>query len=238
MSFDGTARKRLEDLYDNVLDLRGVSKVGTCDTGMSGSTTAIVCAELGGEGDDYYNSGWVMVIIKNANSVGNAPEGEFRDITDYVSSSGTFTVAAFSANAEASDEILVFRRLDRQVGQTQIIEVSITAAANASVTTVATITDQPCLLKSAVIHADAAQTGDMTTAALEGGTGQVVEFIGVGTATQANLDAADKQVSWTGAVRFAAAEVISIDLQGTGATAVDLTITIEYEACVDGGYLA
>jgi len=25
---------------------------------------------------------------------------------------------------------------------------------------------------------------------------------------------------------------------GTGATAVDLTVTIEYEACVDGGYLA
>jgi len=123
-------------------------------------------------------------------------------------------------------------------GVTQIKEVSITAAANATDTTVATITAQPCLIKSIVVHADAAQTGDMTSCAVEGGTNQVVEFISAVTAVQANLDAADKQVSWTGAVRFAAADVISIDLQGTGPTAVDLTVTIEYIACVDGGYLA
>jgi parallel beta-helix repeat protein len=126
----------------------------------------------------------------------------------------------------------------RLAGETQIIEVSITAAANAGVTTVATATTQPCLIKSTVIHADAGQTADMTSCALEGGTSQVVEFIGSGVATQANLDAADKQVAWTGAVRLAATKTIAIDLQGTGATAVDLTVTIEYEACVDGGYLA
>ncbi len=126
----------------------------------------------------------------------------------------------------------------REIGVTQIKEVSITAAANAGVTTVATITTQPCLIKSVVIHADAAQTGDMTTCGLYGGTGQVVEFIGVADATQGNLDAADMQVSWTGAVRFAASDTIAIDLQGTGATAVDLTIVIEYMSCVDGGYLA
>ncbi|MCP3925058.1 MAG: hypothetical protein GY714_20970 [Desulfobacterales bacterium] len=126
----------------------------------------------------------------------------------------------------------------REYGVTQIKEVSITAAANAGVTTVATITTQPCLIKSVVIHADAAQTGDMTTCGLYGGTNQVVEFLGVADATQANLNAADMQVSWTGAVRFAASDTIAIDLQGTGATAVDLTIIIEYISCVDGGYLA
>lgn len=128
--------------------------------------------------------------------------------------------------------------LRREHGRTQVIEVPITAAANAGVTTVATITAQPCLIKSTVIHADAAQTADMTSCALEGGTGQVVEFIGAASATQGNLDAADKQVSFTGGVRLAATEIITIDLQGTGATAVDLTVTIEYIACVDGGYLA
>jgi len=127
--------------------------------------------------------------------------------------------------------------LRREVGVTQVIEVSVTADANATVTTVATVTTQPCMIKSVVIHADAAQTGDMTSCAVEGGTNQVVEFVGAATAIQANLDAADKQVSWTGAVRLAATEVISIDLQGTGATAVDLTVTIEYVSCVDGGYL-
>lgn len=126
----------------------------------------------------------------------------------------------------------------REYGVTQVKEVSVTAAANAAVTTVATITTQPCLMKSVVIHADAAQTADMTSCAVKGGTNQVVEFISAVTAVQASLDAADKQVSWTGAVRLAAAETISIDLQGTGATAVDLTIVIEYMSCVDGGYLA
>jgi hypothetical protein len=125
----------------------------------------------------------------------------------------------------------------REYGVTQIMEFSITAAANAGVTTVATITTQPCMIESIVIHADAAQTGDMTSCAIEGGASQVVEFIGAAEAIQANLDAADKQVSWAGAVRLAATKTITIDLQGTGATAVDLTITIKYRACVDGGYL-
>lgn len=127
--------------------------------------------------------------------------------------------------------------LRREHGKTQIIEVLVTAAANAGITTIATITDQPCKIESVVIHADAAQTGDMTTCALEGGTGQVVEFIGIGDAKLLNLDAADKQAGWTGAVRLAATKTITIDLQGTGATAVDLIISIEYKACVDGGYL-
>jgi len=133
-----------------------------------------------------------------------------------------------------NDKTTTFGRL---AGETQIIEVSVTAAANAGVTTVATVTTQPCLIKSAVIHADAGQTADMTSCALEGGGSQVVEFIGSGSAIQASLSAADEQVSWTGAVRLAATRTITIDLQGTGATAVDLTVIIEYAACADGGYL-
>ena len=78
----------------------------------------------------------------------------------------------------------------------------------------------------------------MTTCAVKGGASQVITFIGVADATQANLDAADKQVSWDGAVRLAATKLIQIDLQGTGATAVDLTITIKCRSCVDGGHLA
>lgn len=126
----------------------------------------------------------------------------------------------------------------RVAGKTQVVEVPITAAANAGVTTVATVTDQPCVIESVVLHADAAQTGDLTTAAVEGGASQVVEFIGTGDATQGNLDAADKQVAWTGAVRLAAGKAVTVDLQGSGATAVDLTVTITYRAAADGGYLA
>lgn len=128
--------------------------------------------------------------------------------------------------------------LRREHGKTQIAEFSITAAANAGVTTIATITSQPCLIKSITLHADTAQTGDLTSAAIKGGASQVIEFISAATAAQANLDAIDKQVDFTGAKRLAATKTLAIDLQGTGAIDVDLTVTVEYEACVDGGYLA
>ena len=124
------------------------------------------------------------------------------------------------------------------MGRLQIIEVSINSAANAGDVLVATVTTQPCLIESVVIHADAAQTANMTSCGIFGGAGKVVTFISAADAVQANLNAADKQVAWTGAVRLAATKTIVISLVGTGATAVDLTITIAYRACTSGGYLA
>lgn len=124
------------------------------------------------------------------------------------------------------------------MGRSQIFEKSITSAANAGDVIVATITTQPCLFESIVIHADGAQTGDMTSCGVFGGAGKVITFISAADAVQANLDAADKQVAWTGAVRLAATKTIVISLVGTGATAVDLTIVIKYRASVSGGYLA
>lgn len=127
---------------------------------------------------------------------------------------------------------------ERVMGRTQVKEFSVTAAANAGVTNVATVTTQAVLIKSCVIHADAAQTVDMTSCGLFGGAGQVVELIAAAVAVQASLDAADKQVYANKTARLAATKTIDIDLQGTGATAVDLTVVIEYVACADGGYLA
>ena len=126
----------------------------------------------------------------------------------------------------------------REHGVRQVSEFAITAAANAGVTTVATVTTQPCLIKSVSLRSNGPTTGDLTTAAIEGGASQVIEFVGIAVAIQANLDAIDKQVSWDGAVVLPATKTITIDLQGGGATAVDFTVKIEYEACVDGGYLA
>lgn len=126
-----------------------------------------------------------------------------------------------------------------KVGKTQVLAVSITAALNAGITTVATVTAQPCVIDSIVLHADTPAHADMTSCAIEGGVNQVVEFIGAGEAVEANLDAADKQVFWAaGAVRLAVGKLITIDLQGVGANAADLTVTITYHAEVDGGYLA
>jgi len=136
-------------------------------------------------------------------------------------------------NAAAESNVIRGRRR----GESSVAEFSVTAAANAGVTVITSAKTKPCLVKSIVVHADAAQTADMTSCAIEGGTSQVIEFISSATAIQASLDATDKQVSWTGAVRLNIGSEITIDLQGTGATAVNLTITIEYEACSDDGYL-
>ncbi len=125
----------------------------------------------------------------------------------------------------------------KAMGRAQIFEKSIASAANAGDVTVATITTQPCLIESIVIHADAAQTGDMTSCGVFGGTGKVITFISAADAVQAELDAEDKQVRWIGTVRLAATKTIVISLVGTGATAVDLTIIVKYRACVSGGYL-
>ena len=128
-------------------------------------------------------------------------------------------------------------RMSLAVGKAEIFEKSITSAANAGDVTVATITDNPCLIESVVIHADAAQTADMTSCGVFGGAAKVITFIAAADAIQASLDAADKQVAWTGAVRLAATKTIVISLVGTGATAVDLTITVKYRPCGAGGYL-
>lgn len=124
------------------------------------------------------------------------------------------------------------------MGRSQIFEKSITSAANAGDVTVATITTQPCLIESVVIHADAGQTGDLTSCGIFGGAAKVITFISAADAVQAELDATDKQVYWEGAVRLATGKTIVISLVGSNGTAVDLTIIIKYRACVSGGYLA
>lgn len=124
------------------------------------------------------------------------------------------------------------------VGRFQIFEKPITSAANAGDVVVATITDQPCFIESIIVHADVAQPAHMTTCAVAGGVDKVVVFIPVEDATQANLNAADKQVGWTGGVCLHVGKTIVISLVGSGTDPVDLTITIAYRACISGGYLA
>lgn len=104
----GSFGKALQDLSGGGGIDTGLAYKGTCDVGMSGSTTTIVCDDLAGYGDDVFNDKYWMKVIKNANSVGNAPEGDTaRQVTDYVSASGTFTVDAFTANVEENDIILL-----------------------------------------------------------------------------------------------------------------------------------
>jgi len=80
---------------------------GKCDSGMTGSTTDIYCAYFKVFGDDLFNDKYYLQVIKNANSVGNAPEKETKKITDFVSSTGKFVTEAFGANVEEGDEFVV-----------------------------------------------------------------------------------------------------------------------------------
>jgi hypothetical protein len=134
-------------------------------------------------------------------------------------------------------------QISRAVGYRRVFIATITAAANAGVTNVGTVTTNPIIIESAIIHANAAQTANMTSCGLFGGGSQVVTIISAATAVQAALDATDKQVSTgldgnKGPWRLAATRTIDIDLQGTGATAVNLTIIITYYATVAGAFIA
>ena len=98
--YDGTSWSMLNEEFS-------LSLYGKCSSTMTASTTELVVPTLVGYGDDFFNNKFYIQILKNANSIGNAPEIQVRKITDYVSTTGTFTVDAFGANVEANDEIVV-----------------------------------------------------------------------------------------------------------------------------------
>ncbi|MFA5695921.1 MAG: hypothetical protein WC917_00445 [Bacilli bacterium] len=107
-SANGSVMERLEVIQAALTPTTaGYVVVGNCDAGMVASQTSIVVADLGGYGDSFFNTKYYIQVVKNANSVGNAPEREVRKITAYTSATGTFTVDAFSVNVEANDKILV-----------------------------------------------------------------------------------------------------------------------------------
>lgn len=114
---------------------------------------------------------------------------------------------------------------------------AITPAANAGAVTIATVQGQACLIKSIVVRANAAQTTDLTGIAVTGGTSTVITFIDVVTGIRGNIAATDQQVAWIGSVELPAAATMVMTLSGSGATAVNLQVTIEYIPVLGGGYL-
>ncbi|MCJ7829155.1 MAG: hypothetical protein MUP81_05375 [Dehalococcoidia bacterium] len=145
------------------------------------------------------------------------------------------TSSDIQAAARLADAEVAARR---QVGKPQIFQKSITSAANTNgLVTIATITTAACLIKSIVVKAVTAVQTDLTSAAVKGGTSQAVTFLSAVDAAKVNITAIDQQVWWQGAVELAATKTIVMDVEGTGATAVNLLVTIEFEAAVDTGYL-
>ena len=79
-------------------------KMGTVGS-VAGAPTFTI-ASLAGAGNDYY-VGWYAYVVWDKGGAGAAPQGESKVITDYVSSTGTFSHAAFTAALEAGDKVLV-----------------------------------------------------------------------------------------------------------------------------------
>lgn len=83
---------------------------GTC-TSNPANTSQAACTTLGGFGDDYFNTGWSLMVILNEDTAGGDPEGDIIDIVDYVSSTGLFTLnVAASAQITTSDCIFIVRK--------------------------------------------------------------------------------------------------------------------------------
>jgi len=111
-NLNGSVHEILKFITGSLIpDVGGLVFSGTCDAGMAGSQTAIVCADLAGYGDDLFNDKYYMYIIRNTNAVGTAPEMERRLVTNYVSATGTFTTDPFTANVEATDSVLVIHQI-------------------------------------------------------------------------------------------------------------------------------
>ncbi|MCK9474257.1 hypothetical protein [Sulfurimonas sp.] len=91
--------------------LQGVAPAAT------NSTTVVVISALAGYGNDFFNNQFYMQILHNDNSAGDAPEKEVRQITDYVSATGTFTMTAFSAAVEAGDLCLIIHESQVAIGK-------------------------------------------------------------------------------------------------------------------------
>lgn len=90
--------------------LHGVQSTAT-------SSTSVKLAALTGYGDDFFNNQFYMQVLHNVNSVAASPEPEVRLITDYVSSTGTFTCTAFGAAVETGDMCLVLHESMVAIGR-------------------------------------------------------------------------------------------------------------------------
>jgi len=78
---------------------------GTVTTATS--STVFASTDLTGHGNDAFINDWYVYVFHDAGGAGAAPQGEYRSISDYVSSTGTFTHTAFSADLALTDEVFI-----------------------------------------------------------------------------------------------------------------------------------
>ena len=208
-------------------------------------TTHFKISNLSRFGNDFFKN-WYVYVVRDSAGAGAAPQDELVKITDYTSSDGTFAHVAFTTPLALTDEVLIVHKavaaaIACAAGRVQVLEVSVTSAANAAADTViATVAAQPCLIEGVIIRANAVQTTDLSSCPIKGGTNKVLTFINAGNATQPNLDAIGKQITWSilYGTYLAVGEDLRMEHNGVGATALNLKVIIVYRATADGGHLA
>ena len=139
----------------------------------------------------------------------------------------------------ATSDAVVVGIATNSYARNQVKVVSVSAAANAGAdTTLGTVASQGIIISGVVIHADAAQHADLTSCPVMGGAAKVLTFIQASDALRADLDAENKQVSWTGEIYLPVGATIVMVHNGTNTGALNLTVSIKYRAVAAGGTLA
>jgi len=263
LGFDGETGVECSGSQDSAICATDTAGLGAAigvidafhDVPAQNSADNVVMSDVVGNKTDTIAGDSIVALAKQIYARSGAPAGAslaadiaaIKAVVDILNAASVTEIAEILAavDSEVADILTEVNKIEtpsstckRLVGNTQIFTKNITSAANAAIVTVGTITNQSCLIKRIVLMSNGATTADLTSAAIKGGASQAVEFISAATAVKASIDAEDEQVSFNGAAALNAADTIAIDLQGTGATAVNLTVVIEYCACVVGGYIA
>ena len=103
-------------------ELAGLMRVGIVTTATS--VTVFASTDLVGQDDDAFD-GWYVSVLQADNA---APEGELKPMSDYVSSTGTITHTAFTAQLAVGDWVVLLRPEIAMLGAVN------TAAATGAVT--------------------------------------------------------------------------------------------------------
>lgn len=67
-------------------------------------TTGVTVASLSGFGNDFFKN-WFMFVVRDAGGASAAPQNELTAVSDYVSTTGAYTITAFTSPAAVGDTV-------------------------------------------------------------------------------------------------------------------------------------
>ena len=110
----------------------------------------------------------------------------------------------------------------------QVKYIKVTSPANSPTDTTLITADGNVMIESVIVQADSAQTIDMTSCGIYGGTNNVLEIINHKDGKYSNLDAVNKQIGWSGYVHLSDGVSLVMEHVGNDTGVLDLTVSIMY----------